>query len=195
MPRRFPVPGRREAYSWTSDFKRATNPDKPSPKPGPPSDIDGDWLGTVEANGMKLRVVFHIRNMVDGLTATMDSPDQGAMGIPATTVTRNGSSLKIEMKQINGAYEGKISPDLTTIDGVYTYSGGGLPLVVKRVKDASELERRRPQNPVKPYPYREEEVSYDNKQAQGVVLAGTLTIPQGKVAIPLCASGSRIRAS
>jgi uncharacterized protein len=162
------------------DFKRATSAVKAEPKPGPPSDIDGDWLGTVEANGIKLRVVFHIRNMADGLTATMDSPDQGAMGIPTTTVNRNGSSLKIEMKQINGAYEGKISSDLTTIDGVYTYSSGELPLVVKRVKDASQLERHRPQDPVKPYPYREEEVSYANKQAQGVVLAGTLTIPQGK---------------
>ena len=166
------------------DFKRATSAVKAEPKPGPPSDIDGAWLGTVEASGMKLRVVFHILNTTDGLTATMDSPDQGAMGIPATTVTRNGSSLKIEMKQINGAYEGKVSSDLTTIDGVYTYSSGELPLVVKRVKDASQLERHRPQDPVKPYPYREEEVSYANKQAQGVVLAGTLTIPQGKGPFP-----------
>jgi len=166
------------------DFKRATNAVKAQPKPGPPSDIDGDWLGTVEANGMKLRVVFHIRNMADGLTATMDSPDQGAMGIPTTTVTRNGSSLKIEMKQINGAFEGKINPDLATVDGMYTYSGGGLPLVLKRVKDASELERRRPQNPVKPYPYREEEVSYDNKQAKGVALSATVTVPPGKGPFP-----------
>jgi uncharacterized protein len=162
------------------DFKRATSAVKAEPKPGPPSDIDGDWLGTVEAGGMKLRVVFHILNTADGLTATMDSPDQGAMGIPATTVSRHGSSLKMEMKRANGAYEGKISSDLTTIDGVYTYSSGELPLVLKRVSKASELERHWPQDPVKPYPYREEEVSYDNKQAQGVTLAGTLTIPQGK---------------
>ena len=49
--------------------------------------------------------------------------------------------------------------------------GNPLPLTVKRVKDQSELERRRPQNPVKPYPYREEEVTYINKAA-GNTLAG-----------------------
>ena len=42
---------------------------------------------------------------------------------------------------------------------------------------------RRPQNPVKPYPYREEEVSYDNKTAS-ITLAATLTIPAGKGPFP-----------
>ncbi len=150
-----------------------------------PSDIDGTWLGTVEASGIKLRVLFHILNTADGLTATMDSPDQGVNGVPATAVRRNGSSLKIEVRQMKGgAFEGKISPDLAKIDGTYSWNGGALPLVVQRVKDASALERRRPQNPVKPYPYREEEVSYVNKSAQGVTLAGTLTIPPGKGPFP-----------
>ena len=177
------------------DFKRAsatstnqTNPAPPSDQaknstPALPSDIDGTWLGTIEASGIKLRVVFHILNTTDGLTATMDSPDQGVNGVPATAVTRKGSSLTIAVKQMRGgAFEGKISSDLSTIDGTYTWNGGGLPLVLRRVrvKDASTLEHRRPQNPVKPYPYREEEVSYDNKQAQGVTLAGTLTVPRGK---------------
>jgi hypothetical protein len=124
------------------DFKRATNPVKAQPNPAQPSDIDGTWLGTVEAEGIRLRVVFHILNTADGLTATMDSPDQGVNGVPATAVTRKGSSLKIEVKQMRGgAFEGKISPDLAKIDGTYTWTAGALPLVVKRVKDASVLGR------------------------------------------------------
>jgi hypothetical protein len=164
-----------------AQFPTPSNQAKSHSKPGPPSDIDGTWLGTVEAGGIRLRVVFHILNTADGLTATMDSPDQGVNGVPATSVRRNGSSLKIEVKQMRGgAFEGKISPDLAKIAGTYSWTGGTLPLVVQRVKDASALERRRPQNPVKPYPYREEEVSYVNKSAQGVTLAGTLTLPPGK---------------
>jgi len=85
---------------------------------------------------------------------------------------------------MDGVYEGKISPDLATIDGAWTQHGRSFPLVLKRVKDASELQRRRPQNPVKPYPYREEDVSYNNKKAQGVTLAGTLTIPPGTGPFP-----------
>jgi len=153
--------------------------------PVPPSDIDGTWMGTLDAGGVRLRVVFHILNTADGLTATVDSPDQGVNGVPARSVTRKGSSLKIDVKQMRGgAYEGKISPDLATIDGTYTWNAGGLPLVLKRVKDASALERRRPQNPVKPYPYREQDVSYSNRKAQGVTLAGTLTVPKGKGPFP-----------
>ncbi len=45
------------------------------------------------------------------------------------------------------------------------------------------MELKRPQNPVKPYPYHEEEVSYDNK-VQNVTLAATLTTPQGKGPFP-----------
>jgi len=51
------------------------------------------------------------------------------------------------------------------------------------LKDESELVLKRPQNPVKPYPYRDEDVSYENK-VQNVTLAATLTIPQGKGPFP-----------
>jgi hypothetical protein len=130
-------------------------------------------------------VVFHILNTADGLTATRDSPDQGVNGVPATAVTRNGSSLKIEMKQKGAAYEGKISSDLSTIEGTYTWPAGSLPVAVKRVKDLSDLELRpRPQDPVKPYPYGENEVSYTNNKAQGVTLAGTLTVPPERPGTP-----------
>lgn len=97
-----------------------------------PSDIDGDWQGTLDAGGQQLRIVLHLVTYEDGVTATLDSPDQNAMGLPATTVTRSGASLKFEMKQIGGSYEGTLSPELTTMDGKWTQGGGTLPLVLKR---------------------------------------------------------------
>jgi pimeloyl-ACP methyl ester carboxylesterase len=173
------------------DFKRAAAAAKNQSNPTPPSDIDGAWLGEVDSGGGRLRIVFHIVNTADGLTATMDSPDQGATGNLVTAIVRNGSAIKIEMKQIGGAYEGKISSDLATIGGTWSQGGRSLPLVLQHAKDATGLERRRPQNPVKPYPYREEEVSYHNK-ADHVTLAATLTVPPGKGPFPavLLISGS-----
>ena len=53
-----------------------------------------------------------------------------------------------------------------------------MPLVLKRTKDETILEPKGPQVPTKPYPYREEEVSYDNK-LQNVTPAATFTIPPG----------------
>jgi len=175
--------------TWTQgqelplEFKRAAAPVKIEHKAAKPSDIDGAWMGTLDLGAAKLRVVFHVVNTEDGLIATMDSPDQGVKGMPTTSVTRNGANLKIEAKSIGGVFEGKIAPDLSSIDGTFTQMGASHPLVLKRVKDQSELQLKRPQNPVKPYPYREEEVSYDNK-AQNVTLAAAFTIPQGKGPFP-----------
>ena len=165
------------------DFKRATAPVKTEHKLAKPSDIDGAWMGSLDTGVIKLRVVFHIVNTEDGLTATLDSPDQGTKGLPVASVTRDGASLKMEAKQIGGVFEGKIVADRSAIDGTWTQGGRSLPLLLKPVKDKSELERKRPQNPTKPYPYEEEEVFFDNT-AQHVTLAATLTIPPGKTPFP-----------
>jgi uncharacterized protein len=165
--------------------KRVNDKDKAEVehKPAAPSDIDGAWLGTIDAAAVRLRVVFRITNMQDGLTATLDSPDQGMKGLPGTAVMRDGSSLKIETNQIDGTFVGKIAADLASIDGTWTQRGRDYPLVLKRVHNEAELELKRPQNPVRPYPYRDEDVFYDNK-VQSVTLAATLTIPPGKGPFP-----------
>jgi len=172
-------------------FHRGGIAAKPTPKAAKASDIDGDWLGTLDTGMGRLRLVLHVINTEDGLTATMDSPDQNAKGIPVTSITRNASSLKFEVKAVGGSYDGSISSDLGTFTGTWTQLGKSWPLALKRVKAASELDRRRPQNPVKPYPYKEEEVAYKNP-AVNIELAATLTIPSGKGPFPavLLMSGS-----
>jgi fermentation-respiration switch protein FrsA (DUF1100 family) len=171
--------------TWTQgsplplEFKRAVAPVKTKHKPAKPSDIDGTWMGSLDTGAVKLRVVFHILNTEDGLTATMDSPDQGMKDLSASSVTRSGASLKIEAKGIGGVFEGTIAADQSSIDGNWSQGGSSLPLLLKRVKDQAELELKRPQVPKKPYPYREEEVTYANR-TQNVTLAATFTIPQGK---------------
>ena len=165
------------------NFHRGSIAMKPAPKPAKPSDIDGDWLGTLDTGMGKLRLVLHITNTEDGLTATMDSPDQGVNGIPVNSITRTGGEFKFDMKSIGGTYDGTIGADLGTISGTWAQMGKSWPLVLKPLKNKSELELKRPQNPVKPYPYREEEVSYSNPAAK-IELAATLTIPPGKGPFP-----------
>lgn len=178
------------AGTWTQggqlplDFQRAKGPAKAEPKPAKPTDIDGAWMGTLDAGAVKLRLVIHLFNTEDGLRATMDSPDQNMKGMPATSVKREGTSLTVEMKQIGGHFSGTISSDLGAMIGTWEQNGASFPLTLKRVKDAAELERRRPQNPARPYPYREEEVAYQNPAAGGIKLAATLTVPPGKGPFP-----------
>ena len=148
-----------------------------------PSDIDGKWLGTLDAGAVKLRLVLRIFNASDGLAASLQSPDQGPGWIPATSIKRAGSSLNFTIDSLGVVFDGKIGADLNSIDGTFTQMGNPLPLALKRIKDQAELQTRHPQNPVKPYPYREEEVTYANKPA-GNTLAGTLTVPPGKGPFP-----------
>lgn len=124
-----------QAQAVPLEFKRATAPVKTEHKLAKPSDIDGAWLGTLDLGAQSLRVVFHIVNTEDGLIATLDSPDQNANGLPTNSVTRDGSSLKIVIKSIGGAFEGKIAGDLSSIDGTFTQFGNAHPLVLKRAKD------------------------------------------------------------
>ena len=69
--------------TWTQgaplelNFHRGGIAAKPAPKPAKPSDIDGDWLGTLDTGMGRLRLVLHITNTEDGLTATMDSLGPG----------------------------------------------------------------------------------------------------------------------
>lgn len=148
-------------------------------KAAPPSDIDGAWLGAIETGTIKLRVVFHLLNTDEGLTATLDIPDQGLKGMTTSAVKRDGHSLKVEVNSIGGVFEGTIAKDLASIDGKWTQGGATMPLLLKPLKDLADLEGKRPQVPVHPYPYREEDVTYDNKE-QNVTLAATLTVPPGK---------------
>lgn len=126
--------------NWTQmqklplDFKKTTSPLKTQHKPAAPSDIDGKWEGALDTPQGKLRLIFHLTNTEDGLVATMDSPDQKMSGWPATAVTRKGSSIKIEMKQVSGYYQGKISKNLDTISGDWSQFSSDIPLMLKRAK-------------------------------------------------------------
>ena len=127
--------------TWTQgmplelNFKRGVAPAAPEHKPAAPSDIDGTWQGALDAGTTKLRIVFKIVNTADGLTATMQSPDQSPALIPATSVTRGGGTLTIALKPMGITFEGKIAADLGSIDGTFTQMSTVLPLVLQRAKN------------------------------------------------------------
>lgn len=142
------------------------------------SSIAGTWLGSISQGSMQIRIQFHISSVATGLAATMDSLDQGARGIPVSAVKFEDGSLHLEVAAAHGQYDGKIDDTGSKITGAWIQGGASIPLVLHRTEgEAAPL--RRPQTPVKPYPYREEDVSYQNSTA-GVTLAATLTLPQGK---------------
>jgi pimeloyl-ACP methyl ester carboxylesterase len=148
------------------------------------SSIDGAWLGALDVPpGIKLRIVFHVAASSNGLTATMDSLDQNARGIPVSTVKRNASAIVFDMPDIGGKFEGQLDNNAATIAGTWSQGGNSFPLILARVKNPSVLQLSRPQEPKRPYPYRDEDVTYDNPTAN-IKLAATLTVPRGKGPFP-----------
>lgn len=160
---------------------------------GANDEVSGIWEG--DLSGISL--VFNLEFSADGsFQATMDSPDQGAMGIPVSNVLLNGSELKIEVGMIKGIFEGKLNEELQICEGVWSQNSYNIPLVLKKRKEGEGEINMRPQEPQAPYPYEEEEVSYMNIVAR-VKLAGTLTIPEGEGPFPavllITGSGSQDR--
>ena len=152
-------------------------------QPQPQSfDIAGTWLGTLKVASIELRIVFHISgNAEEGYKATMDSPDQGAKDIPVDSVVVSSGKVRLAVSIIKGFFEGTVSEDSLTLDGSWSQGGRNFPLVLKKVEKVQEANR--PQEPKEPFPYKQEDVKYENKTA-GITLAGTLTIPEGKGPFP-----------
>lgn len=103
----------------------------------------------------------------------MDSPAQGAKGIPVDSVSCEGMTVRMAIVKLGVTIEGMWRGD--TMTTVFRQSGLELPLVLTR---GAEAEVRRPQEPQPPYPYVCEEVSFPSA-AVGLDMHGTLTIPEG----------------
>lgn len=149
-----------------------------------PSGIEGSWIGTLSAGGQTLRVVFHFSRSASGAwSGALDSPDQGATGIPFDKVSVSGNAVHCEVAAIQGAFEGTLASETRTLSGTWTQLGNRFPLTLKPASPGAAAAPRRPQEPAKPYPYTEEEVTLPNPAAH-IELAGTLTKPFGPGPFP-----------
>lgn len=145
-------------------------------------DITGQWNGALNVQGTQLRLVFHISRSANGLSSTMDSPDQGAKGIPTTTTAFDNSVLTITVSSAKIEYQGTLGKD-SIIVGTFRQGGQSFPLNLSRAEIAKQT-LKRPQEPTKPYPYYSEDVQFENSAA-GITLAGTLTLPQKDGVFPV----------
>ncbi len=139
-------------------------------------DIEGPWTGTLKEGGAELSMIFKFTmTEADTVKATLDVPAQSALNLPLGRVTFAGDTLTVDAPMIKGQYRGIFSDD-STLTGTWIQLGKKYPLDLK--KNAAPVTYNRPQEPVKPYPYKEEEVTFKNN-VQNFDLAGTLTLPDG----------------
>lgn len=97
-----------------------------------PSPLDGDWTGVLRAGGVSLRLAFHFHAVPGGTIAgSLDSLDQGAMGIPCSDVMLREHKLTLQVPAVHGTYQGTLSDDGNHIQGTWT-QGQPLPLDLTR---------------------------------------------------------------
>src|SRR5665647_1539565 len=73
--------------------------------------ITGQWNGILKVQGAQLRIVFNINKTETGLSSTMDSPDQGAKGIPVTSTSFENPTLKLAVSNLGVEYQGTLDKD------------------------------------------------------------------------------------
>ena len=71
---------------------------------------EGIWSGELEAQGIKLPLVFNFT--ADG--CTLDSPSQGVKGLKAEKSYTDDGKLKVTIPSINASYEGVYAVNIIT---------------------------------------------------------------------------------
>lgn len=149
--------------------------------------INGAWKGLLEAGPAKLNIVFHINA---DKSVTMDSPDQGAMGIPTEVKCLREDTLAVELPNIGAKYNGRLVGD--EIHGTFSQMRHSFHLNLKR----GDVKMNRPQTPQPPFEYTTQEVAFKNKGVDSKTgqptdngeawFGGTLTYPKNfKAGMPV----------
>ena len=126
----------------------------------------GTWSGDLEIQGMKFSIVFHFEEE----NPTLDIPDQGAMGLPMSFERSDSGEVTVNVPTLNATFKGQLQDG--KIPGTFSQMGASLPFTL--TPGVKKLNR--PQTPVGPFPYAQEEVTFNNGD---VVLSGTLSLPEG----------------
>ena len=139
-------------------------------------DLSGSWVGKLKLpNGIQLTIVFNLQKTGDEYSATLDSPDQGAKGIPCGKVKVENDSIGIDVPAIVGKDAGKINYSDKKVSGYWNQAGSSFELNLEYTKKVAAP--KRPQEPKPPFPYNVEEVRFRNEK-DNITLAGTLTYPK-----------------
>ncbi|MGE4620351.1 MAG: alpha/beta fold hydrolase [Planctomycetota bacterium] len=161
------------------------------------SALAGIWEGLLSLGPTKVRLVLNLQTQEGGkLGGFMISPDQSSAEVTVTRVDHlEGRRSRICIGSASIRMEMDLSDDGQKLSGSFHQGHIKIsPLALTKKEQISTV--RRPQEPKPPFPYKAEEVSYENKEA-GVTFAGTLTIPEGDGPFPavllITGSGSQDR--
>ncbi|MBX7484029.1 alpha/beta hydrolase family protein [Qipengyuania qiaonensis] len=148
--------------------------DSPSIMSVSTSVLDGHWVGgIIVPAGLTIPFELHI----DGTVGHFAAPDQGASDIPIR-VALSENNVVVEVPSANARFEGILSNNKSVLEGQWTQGERAFPATFRRASSTTNSPgtMNRPQTPVPPFPYSNEELSIPGG-ATDVRLGATLTVP------------------
>ncbi|MEK6253933.1 MAG: CocE/NonD family hydrolase, partial [Gemmatimonadales bacterium] len=94
-------------------------------------DATGDWHGIMDVGASGLVLTLHVSASDSGYSATMDVPDQGAVGVPVDFAVADGA-VTWGFDPAGVSYEGVVDPGFTKITGTFSQGGQSFDLVFGR---------------------------------------------------------------
>jgi uncharacterized protein len=138
------------------------------------SAINGFWQGILKYSSQEFHVTFYFqKNDNDSLTAKLSVREQGVVNLPMDMASINNNIITIKSQMAHLVYEGIFVPDSMKIRGTWKQGKTKIQLDLTYTDTIKVVNH--PQEPKKPYPYKEEEITFTS--TNGVVLSGTLTYP------------------
>ncbi len=155
--------------------------------------VTGHWEGQIEIPGQPIAVKVDLTRTDNEWTGTIDIPTQGANDLLLSDIhvgeEDDSVHVKFSIRNIPGnpTFDGKLQAG--AMSGTFSQGGSTFRFRLSRERVKGP---ERPQEPKPPFPYKIEEVTFQNG---AVNLAGTLTLPQGDRTFPavLLISGSGLQ--
>ena len=154
---------------------------------------DGPWVGSIRVMGTDINILVTYALKGDSVTATIDIPQQMALGLALQNVWWKPPKTHFELPGGPGrlaVFDGTIRGD--SVNGTFTQAGFQGTFALERGKDVRKTAAAAP--PAEPLPYGEQEVTY---RSDSVTVTGTLTLPRGggpfPAAILITGSGAHNR--
>ncbi len=104
--------------------------------------VEGVYIGTLGP----LHLQLHLKAGAGGaLEGTLDSLDQGAIGIPCANIRLEEKALSFDVPSVGGKWQGTVSDDGATLDGTFSQAGKQTP--VRFTRQAAAIVPKKPEPP------------------------------------------------
>ena len=94
------------------------------------NELTGKWQGNLAVGQQNVPIVFHVEKKRGKFQATMDSPMQGATGIPVKSVSMTGNKVSFDIAVAAARYDSVLEGE--RLSGTWKQSGQAFSLEMSK---------------------------------------------------------------